>query len=150
MRVNARFDEEAEQQVAYLAEVTGMGVSEVLRTSVQHYYDTVRAQRSGLRHLGAFIGQGDSGRADVAGSYKARLAEGWAGKYASPAAAPAWQVAEPARPPYPAAPATAGGAKAGKSALQDAAKSAAKAAGKTAGKATEKATKGQTARKGRA
>ncbi|WP_347485511.1 hypothetical protein ABFV80_000274 [Vandammella animalimorsus] len=108
MRVNARFDEEAEQQVAYLVEVTGLGVSEVLRTSVQHYYDSVRAQRSGLRHLGAFIGQGDSGRADVAGSYKARLAEGWAGKYAPPAAAPAWQVAEPAQPPYPAVPAAAG------------------------------------------
>lgn len=100
MRVNARFDEEAERQVAYLAQVTGMGVSEVLRTSVQHYYDTVRAQRSGLRHLGAFIGQGDSGRSDVASTYKDRLAESWAGKYAPPAAAPAWQVAEPAQPPY--------------------------------------------------
>ncbi|PAT40264.1 hypothetical protein CK623_06130 [Vandammella animalimorsus] len=128
MRVNARFDEEAEQQVAYLAEVTGMGVSEVLRTSVQHYYDTVRAQRSGLRHLGAFIGQGDSGRADVASRYKARLAEGWAGKYAPPAAAPAWQVAEPALPPYPAAPATAGegGPKAGKSVSKATAKTARK------------------------
>ena len=58
MRVNARFDTEAEQQVTYLAEATGMGVSEVLRTSVQHYYDTVRAQRGGLKHLTAFIGQG--------------------------------------------------------------------------------------------
>ncbi|RRD67546.1 hypothetical protein EII19_05425 [Comamonadaceae bacterium OH2310_COT-174] len=127
MRVNARFDEEAEQQVAYLAEVTGMGVSEVLRTSVQHYYDSVRAQRSGLRHLGAFIGQGDSGRADVAGRYKERLAEGWAGKYAPPAAAPAW--AEPAQPPYPAAPATEGGGepKAEDSAVKNAAKSAARA-----------------------
>ena len=73
MRVNARFDAEAEQQFTYLAEVTGMGVSEVLRTSVQHYHDLVRAQRSGLKHLRAFIGQGDSGRSDVAGSYKARL-----------------------------------------------------------------------------
>lgn len=125
MRVNARFDEEAEQQVAYLVEVTGMGVSEVLRTSVQHYYDSVRAQRSGLRHLGAFIGQGDSGRADVAGSYKARLAEAWAGKHAPPAAAPAWQVAEAAQPPYPAAPATAG--EGGPGAAQSAARSAGKA-----------------------
>lgn len=85
MRVNARFDGDAEAQVTYLAEVTGMGVSEVLRTSVQHYYDLVRAQRSGLKHLGAFIGQGDSGRGDVAGSYKARLAEGWAAKQGGPA-----------------------------------------------------------------
>ncbi|WP_143326416.1 hypothetical protein [Vandammella animalimorsus] len=129
MRVNARFDEEAEQQVAYLVEVTGLGVSEVLRTSVQHYYDSVRAQRSGLRHLGAFIGQGDSGRADVAGRYKERLAEGWAGKYAPPAAAPAWQVAEPAQPPYPAVPAAAG--EGGPGADKSAVKSAAQATVKT-------------------
>ncbi len=88
MRVNARFDAEAEQQVTYLAEVTGMGLSEVLRTSVQHYYDTVRAQRSGLKHLSAFIGQGDSGRGDIASTYKARLAEGWQGKHGSPAEPP--------------------------------------------------------------
>ena len=88
MRVNARFDAEAEQQVTYLAEVTGMGVSEVLRTSVQHYYDMVRARRGGLRHLSAFIGQGDSGRSDVAGTYKARLAEGWSAKYGVPIDAP--------------------------------------------------------------
>ncbi|WP_143326882.1 hypothetical protein [Vandammella animalimorsus] len=136
MRVNARFDEEAEQQVAYLVEVTGLGVSEVLRTSVQHYYDSVRAQRSGLRHLGAFIGQGDSGRADVAGRYKERLAEGWAGKYAPPAAAPAWQVAEPAQPPYPAAPATVG--EGGSKAAQSAAQSIARSAARSAGQATPK------------
>ena len=81
MRVNARFDAEAEQQVTYLAEVTGMGVSEVLRTSVQHYYDQLRARRSGLTHFTAFIGKGRSGRSDVAGSYKARLAEGWGDKH---------------------------------------------------------------------
>lgn len=97
MRVNARFDGDAEAQVTYLSEVTGMGVSEVLRTSVQHYYDLVRAQRSGLKHLGAFIGQGDSGRGDVAGSYKARLAEGWAAKRGG-ATGPAPAVHEPQAP----------------------------------------------------
>ncbi len=102
MRVNARFDAEAEQQVTYLAEVTGMGVSEVLRTSVQHYYDLVRAQRSGLKHLRAFIGQGDSGRSDVAGSYKARLAGDWAAKHGSPAGSAPPAVHEP-QAPWPAA-----------------------------------------------
>ena len=99
MRVNARFDAEAEQQVTYLAEVTGMGVSEVLRTSVQHYYDIVRAQRGGLKHLRAFIGQGDSGRSDIAGSYKARLTEGWSAKHggAKPSA-PAVHEAQAAWP----------------------------------------------------
>ena len=101
MRVNARFEGEAEQQLNYLAEATGLGVSEVLRTSVQHYYDQLRAQRGGLTHFAAFVGAGRSGRSDVAGSYKARLAEGWGGKHrAGPAAvhAPAAPLYEPATP----------------------------------------------------
>lgn len=81
MRVNARFEGDAEQQLNYLAETTGLGVSEVLRASVQHYYDQVRAQNSGLAHFAAFVGQGRSGRADVAGHYKARLTEGWSAKH---------------------------------------------------------------------
>lgn len=81
MRVNARFEGEAERQLNYLAEATGLGVSEVLRTSVQHYYEQMRARRAGLTHFAAFVGQGRSGRSDVAGSYKARLAEGWGAKH---------------------------------------------------------------------
>ena len=96
MRVNARFEGEAEQQLNYLAEATGMGVSEVLRTSVQHYYDQMRAQRGGLKHFAAFVGRGRSGRSDVAGSYKARLAEGWGAKHQGRVLA----VHEPAAPPY--------------------------------------------------
>ena len=98
MRVNARFDLDAETQVAYLSQVTGMGVSEVLRASVQHYYDAVRARQTGLKHLSAFIGQGDSGRSDIASSYKDRLANGWGAKHAPQPARHA--VHEPA-PPWP-------------------------------------------------
>ncbi|QEA13573.1 hypothetical protein [Comamonas flocculans] len=94
MRVNARFEGDAEQQLNYLAEATGLGVSEVLRTSVQHYYEQLRAQRGGLTHFATFIGKGRSGRSDVAGSYKARLAEGWAAKHQGHAPA----VHEPAPP----------------------------------------------------
>ena len=83
MRVNARFEGEAEQQLNYLAEITGLGVSEVLRTSVQHYYDEMRARHSGLTHFAVFIGQRRSGRNDVAGNYKAQLAEGWGAKHQS-------------------------------------------------------------------
>ncbi len=81
MRVNARFDGDAEQQLMYLAQATGLGVSEVLRTSVQHYYDQLRAQRGGLSHFAAFVGQGRRGRGDVASRYKERLAEAWADKH---------------------------------------------------------------------
>lgn len=102
MRVNARFEGEAEQQLNYLAEATGLGVSEVLRTSVQRYYEQVRAQRSGLAHFSAFIGRGRSGRSDIAGSYKARLAEGWATKHQGRGHGQALAVHEPAPPPWPA------------------------------------------------
>lgn len=88
MRVNARFDAEAERQLNYLAETTGLGVSDVLRASVQHYYETLRAQRAGLKHLGQFIGASDSGRADVAGKHKNKLAERWADKSAHDASVP--------------------------------------------------------------
>lgn len=84
MRVNARFEGDAEAQIAYLAQATGMGVSDVLRTSVQHYYDAVRARRVGLKHLSAFVGQGDSGRSDIASTYKTQLAEGWGDKHRHP------------------------------------------------------------------
>jgi hypothetical protein len=102
MRVNARFEGEAEQQLNFLAEATGLGVSEVLRTSVQRYYEQVRAQRSGLAHFSAFIGRGRSGRSDIAGSYKARLAEGWVAKHQGRGHGQALAVHEPAPPPWPA------------------------------------------------
>ncbi|MFT4241141.1 MAG: hypothetical protein QM569_02550 [Acidovorax sp.] len=102
MRVNARFEGDAEQQLNYLAEATGLGVSEVLRASVQSYYDQVRARRGGLTHFAAFVGQGRSGRADVASSYKARLAEGWGAKHQGQSPTRPLAVHEPAPPPYPA------------------------------------------------
>ena len=96
MRVNARFEGDAEAQIACLAQAAGMGVSDVLSASVQHYCGVVCACRVGLKHLSTFVGQGDSGRSDIAGSYKARRSKGWGDKHChpSPAAmhesAPSW------------------------------------------------------------
>jgi hypothetical protein len=71
MRVNARFDGEYEQQMEFLTEATGLGVSEVLKASVAHYYQLVSAsQRSELSNLKAFIGKQGSGRTDVSGKAK--------------------------------------------------------------------------------
>lgn len=75
MRVNARLDEESAEQVEYLTRATGLGVSHVLRESVALYYRQVKAQRTGLVHLGKLIGKGDSGRSDIASNWKRYLGE---------------------------------------------------------------------------
>ena len=75
MRVNARFDDEAAEQIDYLTRVTGQGVSHVVRESVAHYYTHVKAQKQGLVHLGKLIGKGDSGRSDIASNVKKFVGE---------------------------------------------------------------------------
>jgi hypothetical protein len=82
MRVNARFEGVAEQQVTYLATTTGLKVSDVLRDSVDFYYRHVRGESAGgLKHFSKMIGQGHSGRSDIAGNYKAHLSDSLAAKY---------------------------------------------------------------------
>lgn len=44
-RVNARFDHEAEEQVRYIVEHTGMTISEVLKQAVAEYYQRLRRER---------------------------------------------------------------------------------------------------------
>jgi Ribbon-helix-helix protein, copG family len=85
MRVNARLDDEAAEQIDYLTRATGQGVSHVLRESVALYYSHVRAQRAGLTHLGALIGKGDSGRSDIASDVKRHLGESLSAKHRLPA-----------------------------------------------------------------
>nr|WP_315228150.1 hypothetical protein [uncultured Albidiferax sp.] len=75
MRVNARFEGIAEQQVTYLATSSGLKVSDVLRDSVDFYYRHVRAQTGQLKHLSRFIGQGDSGRSDISANVKKFIGE---------------------------------------------------------------------------
>ena len=87
MRVNARFEGVAEQQVSYLATSTGRKVSEVLRESVDFYYRHVRAGGTGLKHLSKLIGKGDSGITDVSANVKHYVSEGLAAKHLSPTVA---------------------------------------------------------------
>lgn len=81
MRINARFDDEAEQQITYLTQATGQSVSQVVREAVARYYrQTVDRQCRPTRLLAA-IGQGDSGRSDIASNYKKYVAEAIDAKY---------------------------------------------------------------------
>jgi hypothetical protein len=82
MRVNARFDGEYERQMEFLSEATGLGVSEVLKASVTHYYELVRAStQSKLPNLSGFIGKQGSGRADVSVKAKELFGNGVAAKH---------------------------------------------------------------------
>ena len=70
MRVNARFEGEAEKQVEYLANTLDTSVSEVLRESVDFYYQHTRAQRKSMKNLSALFGKGDSGLTDISTNVK--------------------------------------------------------------------------------
>ncbi len=85
MRVNARFEGVAEQQVEFLAAATGRKVSDVLRESVDFYYRHVRAGSGQLKHLSKWIGKGDSGLTDVSANVKKYMDDGLAAKHALPA-----------------------------------------------------------------
>jgi len=82
MRVNARFEGVAEQQVAYLATSTGLKVSDVLRDSVDFYYRHIRTQGAQLKHLSKFIGKGESGQSDISANVKKYISDGLDTKYA--------------------------------------------------------------------
>ena len=76
MRVNARLDETAQEQLNYLAKTTGHSVSHVLRQAVSVYHEKIKQQqaRPPSRFL-ALIGTGNSGRSDVASNVKAHVAD---------------------------------------------------------------------------
>lgn len=81
MRVNARLDGEYERQVEFLIEATGMGVSDVLKASVAHYYKEISAAaRPQLSNLRSFIGKQGSGRQDVSRRAKELFGESVARK----------------------------------------------------------------------
>ena len=83
MRVNARFEGVAEAQVVYLAESGRKKISDVLRESVDFYYQHVRQRAGEVPNLSKMIGKGRSGKTDVASNVKKYLAESLAGKHGS-------------------------------------------------------------------
>jgi hypothetical protein len=86
VRVNARFEGEYERQVEFLTQTTGMGVSDVLKASVEYYYQAMRAKgKPQLNNLRAYIGKQDSGRSDVSSHYKELYGAAVAAKHGKPA-----------------------------------------------------------------
>jgi hypothetical protein len=82
MRVNARFDGEYAKQMEFLTEATGLGVSEVLKASVAHYYQMVSASSpSQLPNLRRFIGGRGSGRTDISSRTRELVGDGLAVKH---------------------------------------------------------------------
>ena len=85
VRVNARLDPQAQEQIRYLIETTGQGVSLVVREAVAHYYAHMRerTQHKVPKRLLAMVGKYDSGRSDGATNYKAIVAEAIGAKIAA-------------------------------------------------------------------
>ena len=80
-RINARLDTQACAQLAYLTATTGLGISEVVRMSLAHYYRAQRtAQTPALKHLMPLVGRFRSGQADTSERVKQVVAEHIAAK----------------------------------------------------------------------
>lgn len=89
-RINARLDAHAAAQLHYLTATTGLGISEVVRASLAHYYQAQRAQQTpALRHLLPLVGRYRSGRTDTSAQVKQVVARHLEAKRAAGASKPA-------------------------------------------------------------
>jgi predicted DNA-binding protein len=84
MRLNARLDEQAQEQLEYLTAATGQSVSQVVRESVARYCAEVKARRQGPVNFLALVGKGDSGRSEIASNVKREMGELLAAKHGKP------------------------------------------------------------------
>ena len=81
MRVNARLDEDSQQQLDYLTHTTGQSVSHVVREAVALYHAKVRSRQGVPKRLLASVGTGDSGRTDVASNVKQHVSDALDAKF---------------------------------------------------------------------
>ncbi len=99
-RVNARFEGKYAEQIEYLTATTGMGVSEVLRASVEYFYQAKRGVgKRALTHIAPFIGKFGSGSSDLSANYKLHLAQLLNDKYAAKSVVPPESIKSPAKHP---------------------------------------------------
>ena len=86
MRINARLDDTHAQKLDYLKRATHSTVSDIVKTSLDLYYDQVRGSSSRAAEVlerSGFIGCGASSP-DLSTSYKEELAESLAAKHGLP------------------------------------------------------------------
>ena len=82
-RLNARLEPELERKLAYLCQRTGLATSDVVRASIERFYEAVRASSQQARAIleeSGFIASG-SGPADLSERYKEALTESLSKKH---------------------------------------------------------------------
>jgi|GEM_PF-4004537 len=77
MRINARLDDSYTEKIEYLKQATGLTLSDLVRESVERYYQQVRTEADRQRDelddvVGAFEGRDDT-PTNLAADYKRQL-----------------------------------------------------------------------------
>ncbi len=83
MRINARLDEEYSNKVAYIQQQTNQGVTDVIKSAIELYYQQLQPhQKKPLLALmeSGFIGCGEADP-NLSVNYKSVLRDGLKGKY---------------------------------------------------------------------
>jgi predicted DNA-binding protein len=78
-RLNARIDAELARKVRYLRNATKKSTTEVVKASIEAYFEKISQQRSAQELLADFVGSA-SGPIDLASNYKTDLARSLEGK----------------------------------------------------------------------
>jgi predicted transcriptional regulator len=73
-RINARLEPELAKKLAYLRRRTGKSTTEIVRESLESYYERVRRACEPASALADFIGSAE-GPADLSETYKAELSQ---------------------------------------------------------------------------
>jgi hypothetical protein len=82
-RLNARLDPELERKLSYLRRRTGLGTSEIVRASIERYYEQICTEVADARSIleeSGFVG-GGTGPSDLSERYKENLSQSLAGKH---------------------------------------------------------------------
>lgn len=81
VRINARLDVELERKLAYLQARTGKSATEVVRASLENYFEFIAGSSGTVTLLDGLVGC-SSGDADLSTTYKAALGDSVRGKHA--------------------------------------------------------------------